>query len=1171
MPRRRESRDPGPKREWQSRRPARRFRWKWLLAPLVSGLILAACGPTLVSRTSLRHTLLGWAAPSLRGKVVLGDLRLSWTRPLEVRNVTVLDRDDRRMLQIARVASDRSLLDLLRQPRNLGSLVVVSPDLHLVVRRDGSNLQDLWGSIARSGDQGPHPGEPAPAVNICVHVSEGHLTVVDEVTGRTTSLSDVQAGFQPSADDVALMTVQLGGRVDDAGRPGKFMSEISWKSPASWTLKDLGAGTGRLQAAHFPLATLKPAYIRLFPDLDVAGDVSGEVQVTWTTETQGPVARMTSRLELDSFEFAAPSILGKDRLVDPRLSIQLDGTIERDFLRIERLTLDSTLVRGSATAAGPVAVFLKNRPYQLVADATSPHELSCQGQIDIPRIAASLPNTLRLKPEMRLEEGSIQFDVGTESVGGVRAFHGRIATERLKGRAGGKEISWEDPITLRWDLASTPQGAQLREVICQSEFLTGKAAGSLEAGDFQAVANLNRLSEHLGEFFDMRGSTIAGALDCQGHWQTTGQQLAGDLKCTVENFVLSTNGGRWREDEVRGQGQWEATVAGSRLVQLRSAALAADLGSDHADCHLRSPVDSFGSLATWPVQVHVTGQLASWLQRLRPWVHLRGLHLEGGVQLTAAADVGLRTCRVAPLQLELTELQAQVPTGKVREPKVVLQADLAWDGAADELILPQATFSCSSLAARISDLRVPQWSKGGLPSGAVAFRGDLGRLATPFVGATLLPSGNVEGLTRFAASDARLACEVRATARPLTLATWKQATPTDPRTGWNPLWHEETWTLEAKGGLDRKEQVWTCESLRMAGDALTVTGHGSLRASDRFAEVSGDLEYDLALLQPKLTTWLGPHVAMSGKQRHPFRIQGPLPGSRGVSPELQAEFELGWNELRGYGISLGPQQLRTRLQNGVADIAPLDINLQGGRLSIDPRLDLSAQPVSLVLDRPATAENLQLTPDLLRGWLKYVAPLLAESTSASGRVSVRVDEARIPLVQPSLSTLAGQVVVEEASLQPGPLAQQFLGSIQQLVQWTNPSGTLPGLLGTNPPLLTVNRQQVDFQLVQGRIHHRNLELHVGDVVVRSQGSVGLDQTLSLLAEVPLRDQWLGKERLLEGLRGQTVKIPVQGTLGQPQIDSHGIAQLMRENVGDTAERVIQGELQKGLQKLLGPK
>ena len=92
-------------------------------------------------------------------------------------------------------------------------------------------------------------------------------------------------------------------------------------------------------------------------------------------------------------------------------------------------------------------------------------------------------------------------------------------------------------------------------------------------------------------------------------------------------------------------------------------------------------------------------------------------------------------------------------------------------------------------------------------------------------------------------------------------------------------------------------------------------------------------------------------------------------------------------------------------------------------------------------------------------------------------------------------------------------------------------------------LLSIRDQQVNFRVVDGRVYHQNMEFQVGDVTLRSQGSVGLDETISLTLQVPIQDAWIAKEPLLAGLKGQSLQVPVTGTLTRPQMDQRAISSL----------------------------
>ena len=85
--------------------------------------------------------------------------------------------------------------------------------------------------------------------------------------------------------------------------------------------------------------------------------------------------------------------------------------------------------------------------------------------------------------------------------------------------------------------------------------------------------------------------------------------------------------------------------------------------------------------------------------------------------------------------------------------------------------------------------------------------------------------------------------------------------------------------------------------------------------------------------------------------------------------------------------------------------------------------------------------------------------------------------------------------------------------------------------------------------------------------------VGIDQTLSLVAEVKVPDEWVAGSRYLASLRGQSLQIPIQGTLTSPKLDQRAIQQITQQAAVGAASGLIQDELNKqigrGLEKLFG--
>jgi hypothetical protein len=117
-----------------------------------------------------------------------------------------------------------------------------------------------------------------------------------------------------------------------------------------------------------------------------------------------------------------------------------------------------------------------------------------------------------------------------------------------------------------------------------------------------------------------------------------------------------------------------------------------------------------------------------------------------------------------------------------------------------------------------------------------------------------------------------------------------------------------------------------------------------------------------------------------------------------------------------------------------------------------------------------------------------------------------------------------------------------------------------------PALVRMDDQIVNFRLQDGRIYHEGLKLTFGNVTITTRGSVGLDQSLAVEAEMPVGSRLLGGKSKLKGLDTKTIKIPIEGTLKNPKIDHRSIEKVTASLIGNTAK----GLLIDGLEKLLPP-
>jgi hypothetical protein len=219
--------------------------------------------------------------------------------------------------------------------------------------------------------------------------------------------------------------------------------------------------------------------------------------------------------------------------------------------------------------------------------------------------------------------------------------------------------------------------------------------------------------------------------------------------------------------------------------------------------------------------------------------------------------------------------------------------------------------------------------------------------------------------------------------------------------------------------------------------------------------------------------------------------------------------------------------------------------------------------MELTMPAGMLAQQIQIDPVLCATMLKYVAPILADVATANGTFSLALGDpegrripCRIPLSAPATGDLCGQFIVHSVEVGPGPLVR-----------------ALAVLLGRETPAKLRKESVVQFQMWKGRVYHKGLELEFPEFTIRTSGSVGVaDQTIDIVAEMPVPPKWIERNpTAAQALRGETIKIPIGGTLSKPQLDQKTIENLSRQFLQKAAENVIEGELNNQLDRLFGPR
>jgi hypothetical protein len=357
------------------------------------------------------------------------------------------------------------------------------------------------------------------------------------------------------------------------------------------------------------------------------------------------------------------------------------------------------------------------------------------------------------------------------------------------------------------------------------------------------------------------------------------------------------------------------------------------------------------------------------------------------------------------------------------------------------------------------------------------------------------------------------------------------------------------------------------------------------RLSRIVARAVPELEADVRFESVKLG-WAGPLVLEGvtlvprDGSRTPISI-GRIEGSHGLLAMLLSAGDLGRLAIDGLTVDLAFDEnhvsslegLMRRKRPDPADPAP-----QPTRAAVRMRLEIEdaivritapwttepwvSEPIDLRVALAPVAQgwsewtvepvrlltDARMDPPVAWGVLAYVAPVLADATRTSGRFSLALDGARLPVGDPASGSLSGTLAMHEVVVGPGPM-------VTNLVQ------SLPGNLPPPPSIRIADESHVTFALDQRRVRHEGLEFGVPlpgpgrRLDVQSSGSVGLDdKSLDVKLVLPIPADLRQDRPLLAALAGKTISVGVEGRLGEPKIVFDGS---IRQVAGDVARELFE--------------
>ena len=886
---------------------------------------------------------------------------------------------------------------------------------------------------------------------------------------------------------------------------------------------------------------------------------------------QPPRSQIEANVAAEEFALAGP-FLGDDRLQLAKVQLPCRLTREGDYVNIERLELRSELAnvayRGALRLGDDWKEALTSQTFELT------------GRVDVARLAAALPSTLRVRADTRITAGQIQIALRRQRQDQAFAIQGSLDADRLAAERAGRPVVWQQPLRVTFAARETARGIAIDDLRCEADFLDLQAAGSPQRLQINGQIDLDRLGQELGRFVDLEPLTFKG----QGTLQLTllreVDRFAIEGRADATGLVIQTDSPQpWNDPQITLRFAAQGQAQQWKWQTIESGSVGVEAGSDRLQVALRGPV-AIGTEtpAAWPLAIALQGELERWQSRVRPWLGtLDDWRLQGNIDCNASLQYDRQSLTVSQSRCRMRGLRVAGSAIDIDEPalELVLAGRVSTD--ARQFNLDQLSLTSSTLLVQSNSLRVTLPDEGPPQAqGVLRYQGDVNRLLGWF------ETGDDPNTTRYwgtARGELRLLRQQGQVQAEADLIVDQFVAQWSPET----IWREPQVRLLATIRYDDQADRLQIADCRLVSSGLNCTLSGTLDDlyGQRLLALDGQVQYDLDRLNGLIQSFAGSGVRLTGQGREAFSVRGPLASSSSpaASPSegtmvtvqrdassnadaaasapllarLEAEAGLGWQAADVYGFLIGPGLLRARLERGLLQIEPLDLVVSQGRLRAAPQVRLSPGPAMLWLPPGQLIEQVRITPAMCAAALQYIAPVLSGVAEAEGRFSVALSDCRVPIASPDASEVSGTLTVHDVRVGAGPLVREL------------------ALLLDEPGQIRLARQSnVQFRMVGGRIYHQGLELVFPDATIRTYGSVGLDQSLALMVEMPVPRKWIGNNPLGEALRRRIIRLPVGGTLSQPRIDRREMDRLAAQFIQEAAGDALREQINRGLNRLLGP-
>lgn len=1213
-------------RRRRAHRSGRYYRMLFAVLGFLALAVLAA--PSIVSHTGIGRSILASTAATYHWQATADAIDVGWITPLTLQNLKLVGPSGETVVQVERANTALTVTQLIGfDPAETGEITLRGVQCAAVVDNGYSSIEADLAEVWADEPQAAPSNARAE-----IQLQNVSAAFRDRVDDRTWVLKQSNVGVRVDGGhvtaDVSGVVREPDG--DEGGLQSRWVwNDSNLKSPrdvAASPPQNATVWELFVETESFPLSVMQLMTRRLGDSgaglpRQVTGDTTG--RMSFVGSTDGSVRGELGDVRIRNLQTIVPASTSNPS--GPRIDqwnnrlATLNGRLLISDGWLVGQGLQLTTDFGSATIDGsfPTTISLvgtNDNPIRWLQALDGRAEVD----IDLAALNQSLPGLIPLRADATLVSGRARG--GIENTRPVDPATGKpsparsrltLTSESLRARADGR-IVVIDPIEISALVGQAEGHLRAERFKFASSFGTAFGSGTLESGTAELEIDFGRLYTMLRPVIDFSelslGGNAGGKIQWsvkQGkgydRWELSGNGEANDLLVTLPD------GQRFKRSIVQGDlsaaGRWD----GRTLQELTSAQIALRSSGVLAAVELTEPVEVPTGDSIYPVRLETDGRLENLSESLRPWLPETLVEAEGRLTGSAIARIGRSSGSLSQATFVLQQPRINYDGQWFSQPKL----DVNFNGV---FAWPSGNFSSQETTVVGESL-------------SVAIRGEASRETTNL---DVAWEADLEGLQRsFNATLARAASNPQA--RPISYRATQatgyriggrckgKATITDQTDLWNiatdcsvnnlvlydsaddrpvppgstfglgfgqqrpqlkgeRLWFEPRIKLTGPIKYHPATGAIRIPGLQLACDWFAGTIAGSIENQDGHTNVtlSGPTRLKMEAAAERLSAVLGRRIWARGLHESEINIQATI--KPGAEVTYVATTDIGWEQCDVEGVRFAAATLPLRVNEQSVRVAKTSVPIVSILETTVPRptptaqanfaadIRYSADPMTIEFDAGSKLQSLQITPASAATWLKYLAPLAANATRIDGSLNLNFERAVLVPSDPNASLVRGSVDVEQMTLSSGPLSDRLIQGVRQVKQLAQLAGGQADPAGPQT-WIEMPPQNVEFSFENGVATHQRMYFNIDRAILMTSGRVGTDSRINLVAQVPLDARWLGSD--LKGLAGQTITLPITGTLSRPTLDDSAVRNVVRELGTKASAEVIQNRLDGLLKKELG--